>query len=132
MQNQTHSKRPLALSLFAAFCCACLPACGGLHSDLTVPTRETFVLGGGQNGSFKVKAKNKGNVAVSVAARSATGTVTDLGTLAPGSTQSLNFPAGSAALIRNASTANARLDLHVTGNVPSAMDYEKPSAAEKN
>jgi hypothetical protein len=84
------------------------------------------------NGGFRAKAKNKGEVSVSIASRNTKCTVNKRDIVAPGATQTLSFQADSAALLRDGSTTKARLDLHVTGEVPSSMDYEKPEPTTKN
>jgi hypothetical protein len=100
-------------------------SCSSYTSDLSIPVRQTFALGGDQPGAFRVAAKNKGAVAVAVAERSAKGLVTERGHLAPDSSDTLDFSAGSTALIRNTGNDPARLILKITGDVPKGMGYEK-------
>ena len=85
---------------------------GPLRSDLTVPARETFVLGG-DGPAFRATARNTGRVAVTVRERLADGRVAARGGLAPGETAVLEFGRGSAALVVNAADRPARLDVRV-------------------
>jgi hypothetical protein len=87
-----------------------------LRSDLTIEPGKQFLLGGEQRGAFRVVAKNKGTVAVVVKERLRDGRVVEKATLKPGQRGVLQFAAGSAAVLLNASSTKANLDLTVTGD----------------
>lgn len=98
-----------------------------LRSDLTVQPGTRFNLGGNQNGAFTVRIQNKGRVPVTILERRADGQEITLGTFRPGAGQTVRFSAGSAALVDNATTQSARLDLTVTGDTNLSMqEIPKP------
>ena len=102
-----------------------LAGCRTLHSDLTVPPGEIFLLGGDQNGAFTARASNIGAVTVTLAQRGKTGAINELGALLPGKIQTITVQPGNTALVRNRTTQAARLSVHLTGSVPQSMGYEK-------
>ncbi|HEX9952992.1 MAG TPA: hypothetical protein VGB53_14570 [Rubricoccaceae bacterium] len=106
----------LRLTLLLAAVVAAVPSagCQSIRSDLSVPARETFVLGG-DAGSFRVSVTNTGPVAVTLVERAADGTETPRGRLAPRARAEAVFAAGSAALVVNASGREARLEARITG-----------------
>lgn len=105
-----------------------LIGCGSINSGLRVDPGKQFVLGGGQRGAFKVDANNVGDVPVRITLRREDGVTTDLGSLEPGASETLNFPAGSAAVVANTSDARvARVDIRVTGDTDLGMRYESPA-----
>ena len=89
--------------------------CQTIRSDLRVPAGATFVLGGGDSGSFRVTATNVGPVAVTLVERKGDGTEADRGTLAPGARAEARFAAGSAALVVNRTESDARIDARIVG-----------------
>jgi hypothetical protein len=123
----TINLQPLLRS-FAALSTLALAGCGSFHSELTVPAGETFLLGGDQKGAFTARARNAGAVPVTLARRGKTGAVNELGSLAPGQSQTLTFGDGITALVRNRTTEAAHLSIDLTGSVPQSMSYEKSAA----
>ncbi|OUJ72932.1 hypothetical protein [Hymenobacter crusticola] len=99
-----------------------------IHSDLFIEPGKQFVLGGGQRGSFKVAAHNKGSEAVVVKERPKGGGIFGKATLAPGQHATLSFGAGSSAVLLNPTVQQAHLDLRITGDTKLRMDYE-PTAS---
>jgi hypothetical protein len=110
------------LSLFIMI----LTGCNRLESGLTVQPGKQFELGGNQNGSFTVKTKNIGDVAVLITERQATGQTIALGKFVPGQQQTIRFAAGSSVLIDNSSTSAAQLKLIVTGDKNLSMREKTP------
>jgi hypothetical protein len=93
---------------------------GTINSNLQIEAGQTFVLGGGQEGSFAVTGRNTGPVAVVVLAQREGAPVTERGTVAPGGSVDARFAPGETALLRNASgTQMARLKLKITGDTSS-------------
>ena len=93
-----------------------MASCNALKSALTVQPGQQFELGGNQNGAFTVSVNNVGNVPVTISERKASGQREVRGTFRPGDRQTVRFESGSAALVDNASSRPARLDLVVTGD----------------
>jgi hypothetical protein len=106
----------LSLALALVLSLGAAPSADGqtIQSDLRVPPGGTFVLGGGDSGSFRVTATNVGRVAVTLGERRADGTEA-YRALAPGARARVRFAAGSAALVVNCNSAEARLDARIVG-----------------
>ncbi len=101
-------------------------ASAAITSNLQIEAGETFVLGGGQEGSFTVTGRNTGPVPVDVLGKgegAAAGVLR--GTVAPGAMLEATFASGEAALMRNTSDSKtARLKLTITGDTSSlGMGY---------
>ena len=94
------------------------------HSFTYIDAGKLFVLGGGQPGAFTVSGKNVGPVPVTVQERRADGSVQERGTLTQGQQTQLDFPKGSAALLRNSSTKLAVLSLDISRIQGLGMRYE--------
>jgi hypothetical protein len=93
-----------------------------LTSNLGVPARQQFRLGGGQPNEFFAEVQNQGSVpAVVQVDRS--GTVVDLGTAMPGEKLRHRFAPGEGAIIVNRSDADASLTVRVWGDTQIAMRY---------
>ena len=88
----------------------------GLHSDLTIQPGKQLLLGGSQEGAFKVAVKNMGTVVVEIKEQLSNGAISSKGISKPGQGGVLRFGAGSAAGLLNPGLSNARLDLKVTGD----------------
>lgn len=97
---------------------------GGVYSDLFIEPGQQFVLGGGQRGVFQVAARNVGEAAVQVQERTADGTSISKGTLQPKQKNTLRFAAGSAAVLRNATSTKANLNLRITSAAGLNMSTE--------
>ncbi|MCC3159313.1 DoxX family protein [Hymenobacter sp. 15J16-1T3B] len=97
---------------------------GEVHSDLLLAPGKVFVLGGGQEAAFRVAAHNVGQAAVDVQERGADGQLGTSSVLAPGARTMLRFAAGSAAILTNATPAQARLSLRISGGAGLGMRYE--------
>ena len=93
-----------------------------LTSNLGVPPRQQFRLGGGQPGKFFVDILNTGTVAATIRVDRA-GTIEDLGIAEPGATVRHQFAAGEGAIIVNRSEQEASLRVKVWGNINIAMRY---------
>ena len=100
-----------------------LSACGTIRSTIGIGPGEQFVLGGGQEGAFRVELLNTGPVPVVVAERSASGVTVPRDTLAPGDAVRASFAAGSAALLINASDREAEVRGVVRGDTDLGMRY---------
>ncbi|UOQ67833.1 hypothetical protein [Hymenobacter volaticus] len=97
---------------------------GNVHSDLFIEPGKQFVLGGNQRGAIKVAARNVGKAAVDVKERTAAGPLFSKATLKPGQRATLQFAAGSAAVLVNATDTKANLDLRITGEAGLNMSSE--------
>jgi len=76
---------------------------GGVSGTL-IPPGQTFLLGGGKNGAFKINACNTGTVAVEVS-RQTDQTSSPITTLKPGACVDQAFAFGEMATLRNTSNA---------------------------
>jgi hypothetical protein len=96
-----------------------------INSNLYIEARKTFVLGGEQDGAFRVRGQNKGEVTVEVFA-SESGENTLVATAKPGDRFEAYFESGEGALLRNTSaTAQAYVKVRVTGSTSNlGMSYE--------
>lgn len=97
-----------------------------ITSNLQIEAGETFVLGGGQKGSFTVAGRNTGSVPVEVLGKAEGAAVgVRRGIAAPGAMLDATFATGEAALLRNTSDSkSARLKLTITGDTASlGMGY---------
>jgi hypothetical protein len=101
----------------------CLCGCA-IHSQLTLPAEQTFVLGGNGNGAFKVRVSNIGPTGVGIATRLADGQIMVFDTLLPGQSAQQRFVAGSAALLQNPQADTGFLSLRITGDVRLGMGYQ--------
>ncbi|WP_324678017.1 hypothetical protein [Hymenobacter sp. GOD-10R] len=118
------ARRPLLELLGILLLAATACWAGHIRSDLFIEPGKQFVLGGEQQGTFKVAAYNKGTVPVTIKERPRGGGIFGKATLAPGKHATLSFGAGSAALLLNPSAQQANLDLRVTGDTNLRMDYQ--------
>lgn len=119
--------RPLLLLLALALAGLAAPR-GDMHSHLFIEPGKQFILGGDQPGAFRVKGRNVGPVPVEVRERLRTGQLLHRAVLPPGAQARLAFEVGSTALLRNASTRQAVLDLDISGSHPGRMTYEPAGA----
>ena len=111
------SLRTIALALILALPIV-LAGCVGrtLTSTTSIPPADTFELGGGQVGDFRVEGRNSGPVSVEVLAVTGDST-TSLGTFAPGAAIDHTFSNGQLAKFRNTSaTEQAEVKVLITGN----------------
>ena len=104
------------------------PQSGDIHSHLLIEPGKQFILGGDQPGAFRVRGRNAGPVPVEVRERLRTGQLVHRATLVPGQQAGTWFAPGSTALLRNASTQQAVLDLDISGSHPGRMTYEPANA----
>lgn len=111
------------LALTATLVCLAT-GCGAINSNLQIEPGNQFVLGGGSRGAFVVDAHNVGPTTVTISQRAISGQDTSVGTLAPGQTSQLRFPAGTAAVLQNDSSDTARLQLKIQGDTALGMRYE--------
>jgi uncharacterized membrane protein YphA (DoxX/SURF4 family) len=102
-----------------------------LHSDLTIEPGKQFLLGGTQRGAFKVVAKNKGTEVVEIKEQLRNGGTISKATLKPGRQGVLRFAQGSAAVLLNLGTTDARLDLTVTGDNDNLRMATEPVQRDK-
>ncbi|UYZ60659.1 DoxX family protein [Hymenobacter latericus] len=126
--------RPQAATAALAFLLLAATAgwAGTVHSDLFIEPGKQFVLGGLQEGSFRVEAYNKGKVPVEVKERPRGGGIFGKATLLPGRRASLQFMAGSAAVLLNASPKQqANLALTITRGTGLSMNYEPVGQLQK-
>ena len=108
--------RSSAFSRFGAVVLAALLAgCAGTYSSLTLAPGEGFTLGGEGDGAFQIELENEGDAPVEVSERRADGSFMKIGTLAPGASQSARFSAGSAAVLTNRSSVEARVSAEIRG-----------------
>ena len=117
------SIRDTAVLLSAALTLALSPK-STIHSHLLIQPGKQFLLGGGQAGGFRVTGRNVGPVAVEVLERPRRGPAVARGRLLPGQRVALSFADSSAAVISNASTRQAVLDLTITTSSHLSMTYE--------
>jgi hypothetical protein len=116
---------PQLLAVAAALALAGTAVSAGvITSDLRIEAGQTFELGGGQPGGFRVIGRNTGPVAVIVLAKGA-GAAVVKGRAEPGAAVDTAFGPGEMALLRNTSdTRNARLKLKISGDTSSlGMTY---------
>tara|TARA_E500000318_G_C3483773_1_gene181498 strand:- start:154 stop:543 length:390 start_codon:yes stop_codon:yes gene_type:complete len=98
-----------------------LPA--GLTSGLRVPPAQTFVLGGGQRGSFTTAVTNRGSVPATLLLER-DGQTSEVATLGPGERAAFRFSPGDAALVRNDDSGTiASLKVEVRGDTNLSMRY---------
>jgi len=91
-----------------------------LHSGLSVPAGEQFVLGDNPHGRFSVRVVNVGAVAVDLAIQEQ-GEVVSSSTLAPGERTRAQFSAAQMAVFVNTETQDATLSVDVTGAIGLSM-----------
>jgi len=86
------------------------------HSNLQIPSADTFVLGGDQIAAMMVSGKNVGKTSIVVLSRiDAKETV--IATVAPGGTFQHNYAIGETALLRNlAPDETAQVSVDFTGS----------------
>ncbi len=122
MLNSKPSTRLMSgLCAMAAGASLCVSAHAAINSNLQIKAGQTFVLGGGQPGSFAVTGRNTGPVAVEVLGQHEGATAAQVrGTVAPGGEVDAKFGPGEIALLRNTSAREmARLQLKITGDTSS-------------
>ncbi|MEM6313579.1 MAG: hypothetical protein AAF743_05805 [Planctomycetota bacterium] len=94
-------------------------------SNLFIKPGQQFVLGGGQDGRYRVTAFNKRDVSVDIYARTPAGDLTPLTTVRPGeSTEAILAEGEATVLVNNDTTAEANLKVVITGDTKLAMFYE--------
>jgi len=93
-----------------------------IHSGLTVPAGERFVLGDNPHGSFRVRVQNTSDLPVAVQTTAA-GAVVSETVLGPGAVTRARFSPSQAAVFVNDSDASAQLSVHVRGDVGLSMGY---------
>jgi len=121
--------RRLTLGLFGLFLLVVTAVWArSVHSDLFIEPGKQFILGGNQSGLFKVVARNKGAVPVTIKEQPRGGKLLSKAILAPGQRATLRFGAGSAAVLQNPSPQQANLDLLITGETGLRMDSESDVA----
>jgi len=100
-------------------------ACTSLTSTTVIDPGKAFRLGGGQDGSFRVRGTNTGSVAVAVFSEVG-GKRDSVLTLAPGAPVDARFRRSATAVFKNtSSTASATVAIKVTGDIGSlGMTYE--------
>lgn len=94
-----------------------------IKTNLTIPSGEMFVLGGGQTGAFSAFLRNDGRVGIEIAEVTAAGDTVRVGTLLPDAVTTARFAAGSAALLRNPGGSRAQVWAEVTGDTGLGMRY---------
>ena len=96
-----------------------------LHSQLFLAPAEQFLLGGNQEGSFKLDAYNAGKVPVSLSEQLPGGTWQPIAELQPGARTEHRFGAGAAARVRNLSaTAPGEVHLTLRGHFPRRLTMQ--------
>ena len=92
-----------------------------LNSLTTISPGKQFELGGNQRGAFKAHLENVGTVPVTISERLTDGKSINRGLFQPGDRQTVQFAAGSAVLVDNASPQSAQLRLVITGDKDLSM-----------
>ncbi|MEO0895884.1 MAG: hypothetical protein AAFY71_05770 [Bacteroidota bacterium] len=102
--------------IISAFTIVLLFTSCGIKSNLTVPAKQQFVLGGEQKGAFKVKYENTGDETVTLKEISDTGKEIQSLKVEPGENGTVNFQKSSKALVINEQGQKARLKVKITGD----------------
>lgn len=105
-----------------------IAACGGaLNSTTWVQPGDTFELGGGEVGAYRVTGTNTGQAAVEIVAQTSGGQKT-VGVFQPGDAIDYTFQNGELAQFKNLSdTERAELKFVVRGQIDAlGMKYQTP------
>ena len=104
-----------------------------IHSNLTVPAQQQFVLGGEQQRAFSVQYRNAGPEPVVLAELAPSGELRQRVVVEPGDQGEARFPPGSTALVINDRPRAARLEIDLRGDVGRVgMRYEAAAAASES
>ena len=124
MKNLIPVVAPARFLILAILLLPLLVVAGTIRSNLLIEPGKQFILGGNQQGAFRVSAKNVGTVPVEIRERPQGGGTFGKATLAPGQSGVLKFAAGSTAVLLNPSGTKANLTLTITGDTKLGMTYE--------
>ena len=115
---------PFHIALLAASAAAVGPAWAAFNSQTFIPPGQTFLLGGGQPGAFRVQGRNIGTVPVTIRSE-LNGAISFVATIAPGQSVDTQFQKGQMAQFENTSKKEtARVSLRLTQDVSGlAMRY---------
>jgi hypothetical protein len=104
-----------AIALFASSLLGITSAIAAINSNLSIPPRESFILGGGQANGFNVSGRNTGPVAIEIYAGEAN-TQRFIGRVEPGQSVVQKFRAQESAVLKNtSSTLRGEIKLRITG-----------------
>ena len=110
---------PLVVVLVGMLASGC-----GSTSDILIAPQQKFILGGGENGVFRVSVVNRGGVPVRILERLEYGESINLGFLTLGERRQLKFLAGSAAVFSNPTTDTVYVKLRVKGQKGLTREYK--------
>ncbi len=102
-----------------------LMAMGQIKSNLTIPAKQAFELGGQSNRGYKVKANNRGVQVVKVFTLNAEEERVFQGEVKPGETQVFKIPAKTSTVLVNESMFPAKIFATITGDTDLGMSYFK-------
>ncbi|MEL7530698.1 MAG: hypothetical protein AAFN10_05290 [Bacteroidota bacterium] len=117
-----HSLLPL---LGLSFLALSLMAMGQIKSNLTIPAKQAFELGGKSNRGYKVKAENRGVQVVQVYTLTAEEERVFQGEVKPGETKVFKIPAKTSTILVNQSIIPAKIYATITGDTDLGMGYFK-------
>jgi hypothetical protein len=104
------------------------PLWGGMsafESNLGIPIGQQFILGGSQMRNVTVKMENRSKSAVELRIRDEKGNLTPPDTIRPRQKTKAQFPARTAAILRNIGDSDALLKVKVSGSTGNlGMSYE--------
>lgn len=108
-----------------AFIAISLMAMGQIKSNLTIPAKQAFELGGKSNKGYKVKAENRGVQTVKIFTLTGEDERVFQGEVKPGETQVFKIPAKTSTVLVNESILPARIFATITGDTDLGMGYFK-------
>ncbi|MEM6344756.1 MAG: hypothetical protein AAF927_12775 [Bacteroidota bacterium] len=111
----------LGLSLLALS----LMAMGQIKSNLTIPAKQAFELGGKSNKGYKVKAQNRGVQTIQIFTLTADEERAFQGEVKPGETKVFKIPAKTSTVLVNESVLPAKIFATITGDTDLGMSYFK-------
>ncbi|MFK7924332.1 MAG: hypothetical protein AB8H47_20410 [Bacteroidia bacterium] len=114
-----------------AFISLSLMAMGQIKSNLTIPAKQAFELGGGNQGKYKVKAENRGVQTVKIFTVGPDEEMVAQGEVKPGETQIFKIPGQTTTVLVNESLLPARIRATITGDTNLGMGYVKVKEMKK-
>lgn len=97
-------------------------SCSTIHSTVSVPAGEQFVLGDNSHQGFTARLQNTGAVPTQVVQRSF-GVETPVAVLQPGESARVRFPADATALLVNRGDSAGRVRVKLMGDTGLSMGY---------
>lgn len=113
---------PLMLSAILAIS---LMAMGQIKSNLTIPAKQAFELGGGNRGTYKVKAENRGVQVVKIFTKADNQEMVAVGEVKPGETKVFKIGSQTTTILKNESIVPAKIFAVITGDTNLGMSYYK-------